>query len=107
MLATLTDAPFDDPAWVFESKWDGFRMVASIEGGKVTLPGGAIRARLLPPASLSSVPQHSGCSEFTSKPTEVIWARNRAAVSSHFAPRSTERNVAPVTFPPGRFRLEQ
>jgi bifunctional non-homologous end joining protein LigD len=37
MLATLTDAPFDDPAWVFESKWDGFRMVASIEGGKVTL----------------------------------------------------------------------
>ena len=37
MLATLTEAPFDDPAWVFESKWDGFRMVASIEGGKVTL----------------------------------------------------------------------
>ena len=37
MLATLTDAPFDDPAWVFETKWDGFRMVASIERGKVTL----------------------------------------------------------------------
>ena len=37
MLATLTDAPFDDPGWVFENKWDGFRMVASIEGGKVTL----------------------------------------------------------------------
>src|SRR5262245_17282309 len=37
MLATLTDAPFDDPAWVFESKWDGFRMVATIENGKVTL----------------------------------------------------------------------
>jgi bifunctional non-homologous end joining protein LigD len=37
MLATLTDAPFDDPAWVFENKWDGFRMVASIEHGKVTL----------------------------------------------------------------------
>lgn len=33
MLATLTDAPFDDPDWVFESKWDGFRVVASIEGG--------------------------------------------------------------------------
>jgi bifunctional non-homologous end joining protein LigD len=28
MLAILTDAPFDDPGWVFESKWDGFRMVA-------------------------------------------------------------------------------
>jgi bifunctional non-homologous end joining protein LigD len=37
MLATLTDAPFDDPAWVFENKWDGFRMVASIDRGKVTL----------------------------------------------------------------------
>src|SRR5262245_28845525 len=37
MLAILTDAPFDDPDWVFESKWDGFRMVASIEGGSVTL----------------------------------------------------------------------
>jgi hypothetical protein len=37
MLATLTDAPFDDPAWVFESKWDGFRMVAAIDDGAVTL----------------------------------------------------------------------
>jgi bifunctional non-homologous end joining protein LigD len=37
MLATLTDAPFDDTGWVFEDKYDGFRMVAKIEGGKVTL----------------------------------------------------------------------
>jgi bifunctional non-homologous end joining protein LigD len=37
MLATLTDAPFDDPDWVFETKWDGFRMIACIEGAKVTL----------------------------------------------------------------------
>lgn len=37
MLATLTDAAFDDPDWVFETKWDGFRMVACVEGGKVTL----------------------------------------------------------------------
>lgn len=37
MLATLTDAPFDDPDWVFESKWDGFRMVATIENGSVSL----------------------------------------------------------------------
>jgi bifunctional non-homologous end joining protein LigD len=37
MLATLTDTPFDDPDWVFESKWDGFRMVACIERGRVTL----------------------------------------------------------------------
>lgn len=37
MLATLTDAPFDDPGWVFEDKYDGFRMVAEIARGKVTL----------------------------------------------------------------------
>jgi bifunctional non-homologous end joining protein LigD len=37
MLATLTDALFDDKDWVFEDKYDGFRMVATIEGGEVTL----------------------------------------------------------------------
>ena len=37
MLATLIDAPFDDAQWVFEEKWDGFRMVAEIRNGKVTL----------------------------------------------------------------------
>jgi bifunctional non-homologous end joining protein LigD len=37
MLATLTDSPFDDPDWVFETKWDGFRLIACLEHGKVTL----------------------------------------------------------------------
>jgi bifunctional non-homologous end joining protein LigD len=37
MLATLIDAPFDNAAWVFESKWDGFRLVAKIENRSVTL----------------------------------------------------------------------
>ena len=37
MLATLTDAPFDDKGWIFEDKYDGFRMVATTQGGKVTL----------------------------------------------------------------------
>ena len=37
MPATLTDGPFDDPGWIFEDKYDGFRMVAKIESGKVTL----------------------------------------------------------------------
>jgi bifunctional non-homologous end joining protein LigD len=27
MLATLVDEPFDDKRWVFEVKWDGFRLV--------------------------------------------------------------------------------
>lgn len=37
MLATLIGAPFDDPDWVFETKWDGYRVVAKIDAGKVTL----------------------------------------------------------------------
>src|SRR6476646_9736033 len=37
MLARLTDKPFDDDEWIFEDKYDGFRMVANIEGGRVTL----------------------------------------------------------------------
>nr|WP_249168372.1 hypothetical protein [Bradyrhizobium elkanii] len=32
MLASLTDAPFDDPGWVFEDKYDGFRMVSDTRG---------------------------------------------------------------------------
>ena len=27
MLATLVNEPFDDKAWVFETKWDGFRLI--------------------------------------------------------------------------------
>src|ERR1044072_6129903 len=37
MLATLTDAPFDAAEGVFETKWDGFRMIACVEAGKVAL----------------------------------------------------------------------
>ncbi|MDR6306519.1 ATP-dependent DNA ligase [Nitrobacter vulgaris] len=37
MLATLTDGPFDDKGWIFEDKYDGFRMVAKIAPGKVAL----------------------------------------------------------------------
>jgi bifunctional non-homologous end joining protein LigD len=35
MLATLTSAPFDDPEWLFEVKWDGFRVEAIVDGGGV------------------------------------------------------------------------
>jgi len=30
MLATLIDAPFNDPHWLFETKWDGFRALCTI-----------------------------------------------------------------------------
>ena len=37
MLATLTDKPFDDPDWVFETKWDGFRAIAVAGPGHASL----------------------------------------------------------------------
>lgn len=37
MLATLTDKPFDDPDWIFETKWDGFRAMAKAAPGHASL----------------------------------------------------------------------
>jgi bifunctional non-homologous end joining protein LigD len=37
MLATSVDDPFDDPGWLFEIKWDGYRAIAFIAKGKVRL----------------------------------------------------------------------
>jgi bifunctional non-homologous end joining protein LigD len=37
MLATSIDEPFDDPEWLFEIKWDGYRAIAFIAKGKVRL----------------------------------------------------------------------
>ena len=37
MLATLVGAPFDDPDWLFEVKWDGFRVEAVVDGGGARL----------------------------------------------------------------------
>ena len=37
MLATLVDKPFDEPGWIYEIKWDGYRAVAMINKGNVNL----------------------------------------------------------------------
>ena len=37
MLATLVEEPFDDKAWVFETKWDGFRLITEKRRQTVTL----------------------------------------------------------------------
>jgi len=37
MNATLVAAPFDDPDWLFEVKWDGFRVEAVVGDGAVKL----------------------------------------------------------------------
>jgi bifunctional non-homologous end joining protein LigD len=37
MLATPVNEPFDGAEWLFEIKWDGYRAIAFIEGGKLRL----------------------------------------------------------------------
>jgi bifunctional non-homologous end joining protein LigD len=37
MLATRVDAPFTRPGWVFEPKYDGWRILAARQGGRVSL----------------------------------------------------------------------
>jgi bifunctional non-homologous end joining protein LigD len=37
MLAESIDEPFDGADWLFEIKWDGYRAIAFIEGGKARL----------------------------------------------------------------------
>ena len=37
MLYTLDNAPFDDPGWSYEVKWDGYRALAYVNKGKVEL----------------------------------------------------------------------
>ena len=37
MLATLVDKPFDEPGWVYEVKWDGYRALAFMNKGKAEL----------------------------------------------------------------------
>ena len=37
MLATLVDAPFHRPGWIWEEKYDGIRLIAVKEGGRVRL----------------------------------------------------------------------
>jgi bifunctional non-homologous end joining protein LigD len=37
MLAESVEKPFDGAEWLFEIKWDGYRAIAFVEGGKVRL----------------------------------------------------------------------
>jgi ATP-dependent DNA ligase len=37
MLASLGDGPFDNPDWIFELKWDGYRAVAECNGSDIKL----------------------------------------------------------------------
>jgi bifunctional non-homologous end joining protein LigD len=37
MLATLVDKPFDEPGWLYEVKWDGYRAIIYLNNGEVQM----------------------------------------------------------------------
>lgn len=37
MLAVAVKKPFDNPSWIFEIKWDGYRAIAELSGNKAEL----------------------------------------------------------------------
>jgi ATP-dependent DNA ligase len=44
MNATLVTAAFDDPNWLFEVKWDGFRVEAVVDAGATRIWTRVLRA---------------------------------------------------------------
>ena len=37
MLATLVDKPFDEPGWMYEVKWDGYRAIGYVNKGETEI----------------------------------------------------------------------
>src|SRR5579872_4380783 len=37
MLCTLTKEPIDDPEYLYEVKWDGYRIISYVQKGKVRM----------------------------------------------------------------------
>ena len=37
MLASIEENPFDNPNWLFEIKWDGYRVISFVENGNVRM----------------------------------------------------------------------
>src|SRR5450432_4028477 len=37
MLATLVDKPFDEPGWIYEVKWDGYRALVYLNNGEADM----------------------------------------------------------------------
>ena len=91
MLATLASTPFSDPDWLFEVKWDGYRLQAIVDDGEVrtytrrgprrrdVLPGPARRRRAGSRPSRRSSTARSSRSTRTARPTSACSRRRSAA----------------------------
>lgn len=56
MLPTLTKAPFSNPDWIFEPKWDGYRAICLLENGRVRFASKNRKSLTRRFAELQSIP---------------------------------------------------
>ena len=97
MLCTVVAKPFDDPAWLFELKWDGYRAIATVDAaGAVNLSSRTGKDLLHQFSELADL-THA----FRSIPVVVdgeICVLDEAGRSSFQALQTREESDAPVTF---------
>ncbi len=112
MLATLASKPFSDPDWLFEIKWDGFRVQAVVDDGKVRTWTRNLKdaetyfPRLLSPAVAGSTPSRrssmarssrstrTGRPDFSLLQTKLGQTGRRRASSTRLRPALPRRPVA-------------
>ena len=58
MLATASEKAFNDPAWLFEIKWDGYRAIAFVENKAVRLVSRNQNDLTSQYPELASIPNH-------------------------------------------------
>ncbi|HHY93191.1 MAG TPA: DNA ligase [Firmicutes bacterium] len=63
MEPTLVRAPFDDPEFAFQVKWDGVRLLSFVEHGRVRLQNRRLRSRDGFYPELDSLPRLLSCDE--------------------------------------------
>jgi bifunctional non-homologous end joining protein LigD len=114
MLATPGTAPFDGDDWLFEPKWDGYRVQAIVADGRVTLrtrnrhDAGRYFPELLGPPSWLAAPEAIVDGEVVALDPEgrpdfgLLQARLGGGFSSSDLPASPEAKVAgkgaPIVF---------
>ena len=82
MLATIAEKPFDDPAWIYEIKWDGYRAISYIADGKLRLVSRNQNDMTAQFQELSVMPELSSARKPLSSMARLLHSTNPAAPHS-------------------------
>jgi len=95
MLAKVADEPFDSNDWIFEIKFDGYRIQARLSGGKVSLsaevtPDGTLQFRIAD-TGIDPIPHMLAAKQILgSRPkAQLLWASTRELLNIFHAEESS------------------